>query len=166
MSNSSEVPNMIRHLFDAAADAGAVPLGDLPEWNLSDLYPGTDAPELEADLVELETGAAAFATDYEGKLGTLDASGMLSCVQRYERLYSLGNRVMSFAYLRYSQQTTDAERAKFLSDCESRVTDATTALVFFDLEFNRLDDAHYTELFARQTQRSLDTSPRSIGAGR
>ena len=25
-------------------------LGFLPEWNLSDLYPGLDAPQLKADL--------------------------------------------------------------------------------------------------------------------
>ncbi|KPQ21483.1 MAG: Oligopeptidase F, partial [Rhodobacteraceae bacterium HLUCCA24] len=56
---------------------------------------------------------------------------------------------MSYAGLRYYQQTTDADRAKFLSDCQERITDYTTPLVFFTLEINRLPDDHLDGLFAR-----------------
>ena len=37
---------------DAASGQGAPagPLGELPEWNLDDLYPGPDAPALREDL--------------------------------------------------------------------------------------------------------------------
>jgi oligoendopeptidase F len=58
---------------------------------------------------------------------------------------------MSYAGLRYYQNTTDALRAKFLSDCQDRVTAATTALVFFGLEFNRIPDEAYTALFSSGT---------------
>ena len=47
---------------------------------------------------------------------------------------------MSYAGLRYYQQTTDSDRAKFLSDCQEKVTTYTTPLVFFSLELNRLDE--------------------------
>ena len=47
---------------------------------------------------------------------------------------------MSFAGLRYYQNTTDADRAKFLSDAQDRITAATTSLVFLALEINRIDD--------------------------
>jgi hypothetical protein len=53
-------------------------------------------------------------------------------------------RIMSFAGLRYYQNTTDAERAKFLSDCQDKITTFTTPLVFFTLEINRIDDARST----------------------
>ncbi|MCB1362854.1 MAG: M3 family oligoendopeptidase, partial [Rhodobacteraceae bacterium] len=43
--------------------------------------------------------------------------------------------------LRYYQQTTDAGRAKFLSDTQEKITDFTTPLVFFTLELNRIEDA-------------------------
>src|SRR5690606_3847550 len=42
----------------------------------------------------------------------------------------------------------DSERAKFMADAEGRVTDATTPLVFWSLEFNRLEDAHLDRLLA------------------
>ncbi|MCT4610211.1 MAG: M3 family oligoendopeptidase [Pelagimonas sp.] len=130
-------------LFDANASAGGDKgLGNLPEWDLSDLYEGTDAPELKRDLDWLESACASFAADYEGKLDTLDAAGLLDCVKRNEKIESIAGRIMSFAGLRYYQLTTDAERAKFLSDCQESITNYTTPLVFFTLELNRLEDAH------------------------
>ncbi|MEL6418742.1 MAG: M3 family oligoendopeptidase [Pseudomonadota bacterium] len=131
---------------DANASSGNDNLGDLPEWDLSDLYTGEDAPELERDLGWLEKACADFASDYEGKLGDLDAAGLLECVQRNEKISQIAGRVMSFAGLRYYQLTTDAGRAKFMSDCQEKITNYTTPLVFFTLELNRLEDDHLAKL--------------------
>ena len=134
-------------VFDANANGGK-DLGNLPEWDLSDLYTAPDAPELGADMDWLEGECAAFAADYEGKLATLSAAEMLTCIERDEKISQVAGRIMSYAYLRYDQATTDAERAKFLSDCQGAITDFSTALVFFSLEFNRIEDDHYETLFA------------------
>ncbi|MEL6519079.1 MAG: M3 family metallopeptidase, partial [Pseudomonadota bacterium] len=139
--------NFPRPVFDANATQ-ATEFGDLPNWNLDDLYPGPDAPELKRDMDWLETACAEFAADYQGKLGDLDAAAMLTCVKRNERISSVAGRIMSFAGLRYYQSTTDAERAKFMSDCQDRITAFTTQLVFFSLEFNAIEDAAYTTLFS------------------
>ncbi len=125
---------------DANAVGGADNLGDLPEWDLTDLYCSEDAPELAADLEWLEGECASFAADYEGKLADLDADGLLHCVLRNEKINAIAGRIMSFAGLRYYQLTTDAERAKFLSDMQEKITIFTTPLVFFTLEINRIDD--------------------------
>ncbi|WP_170764443.1 M3 family oligoendopeptidase [Ruegeria lacuscaerulensis] len=125
---------------DANAVGGTDNLGNLPEWDLSDLYSSEDAPELDRDLKWLEGECASFAADYEGKLADLDAGGLLTCVQRNEKINTVAGRVMSFAGLRYYQLTTDAERAKFLSDMQEKITIFTTPLVFFTLEINRIDD--------------------------
>ncbi len=132
--------------FDAQSETGGGAWADLPEWDLSDLYPSVDAPELKRDMEFLTKECAAFAADYEGKLANLDAKAMLDCVLRYEKIDMVAGRIMSFAGLRYYQKTTDAGRAKFMSDCQDKITNATTALVFFSLEFNRLDEAHLEAL--------------------
>ena len=137
-----------RPVRDINASAGGRDLGDLPEWDLSDLYPAPDAPELKRDLDWLEEACSSFATDYEGKLGTLDAAGFLNMILRHERIEGVGGRLMSYAGLRYYQQSLDAERAKFLSDLQEKITNYTTPLVFFSLELNRLDDAFLDDLFA------------------
>ena len=131
---------------DAANEAGAAPLGDLPDWDLTDLYAAPDATELTRDLDWLETECAAFAADYEGKLADLSAADLLSCIERHEKIDMIAGRVMSFAGLRYYQQTTNAERAKFMSDMQDKITTMTTPLVFFSLEFNRIADDRYDAL--------------------
>ncbi|GGH21953.1 oligoendopeptidase F [Cribrihabitans marinus] len=137
---------------DANASAGGKDLGDLPEWDLSDLYISEDAPELKRDLDWLESACASFAADYEGKLADLDAAGLLDCVQRNERINTIAGRLMSFAGLRYYQQTTDAGRAKFLSDCQEKITNYTTPLVFFTLELNRIDEEALQARFAQDPE--------------
>ncbi|QFT80229.1 Oligoendopeptidase F, plasmid [Roseovarius sp. THAF27] len=134
--------------FDVNAGSGSGNLGDLPEWNLDDLYTGQDAPELKRDLDWLEQACADFAADYEGKLADLDAAGLLECIQRNEKISSIAGRIMSFAGLRYYQLTTDGERAKFLSDCQEKITNYTTPLVFFTLELNRLDTDTLLAMYA------------------
>ena len=122
--------------------------GDLPDWDLSALYTAPDAPELARDFDLLETECAGFAKTYEGKLAQLDAAGMLDCVRRYEKIDIIAGRLMSYAGLRYYQNSIDPERAKFLSDAQDRVTVATTPLVFFSLEMNRIEDATFEALLA------------------
>ncbi len=134
---------------DANATSGDQPLGDLPEWNLDDLYTAPDAPELKRDLDWLEEACASFAADYEGKLADLDAGGLLDCILRQEKINQVAGRIMSFAGLRYYQQTTDAERAKQMSDLQEKITNFTTPLVFFTLELNRLEDDHLPGLMAQ-----------------
>jgi oligoendopeptidase F len=47
---------------------------------------------------------------------------MLACVRRYEAIDVTAGRIMSFAGLRYYQNTMDSDRAKFMADAQDRVT--------------------------------------------
>ena len=127
---------------------GGKDLGRLPVWDLTDLYAAPDAPEVARDMDWLTRACADFAATYEGKLAALDAPGMLAAVQAYEAIDITAGRLMSYAGLRYYQQTTDSARAKFMADTQDRVTDATTPLVFFSLEINRIEDAALDALLA------------------
>ena len=136
-------------VFDANASSGNRNLGDLPEWNLDDLYKGQEDPKLAQDLDWLETECASFAADYENKLADLSSAEMLRCIERNERISAIAGRIMSFAGLRYYQMTTDGERTKFMSDMQEKITNFTTPLVFFTLELNRLGDTHLDDLYAQ-----------------
>ncbi|MAO00791.1 M3 family oligoendopeptidase [uncultured Roseovarius sp.] len=137
---------------DANASSGNKNLGQLPEWDLSDLYTSETAPELTRDLDWLHKACADFAADYEGKLATLDAAGLLECIRRDEAISTTAGRIMSYAGLRYYQLTTDGGRAKFMSDCQEKVTNSTTPLVFFSLELNRLDEGALTAMYAENAE--------------
>jgi len=121
-------------------------LGVLPEWDLTDLYPGLDSPELKWDLENAETRSTAFEADFKGRLAALAAGpdagkALAEAVKRYEALDDTLGRVLSYASLIYAGDTTDAVRAKFYGDMQERVTAASLHLLFFTLELNRIDDA-------------------------
>ena len=135
--------------MDASRDAGSAALGPLPTWDLSDLYAAPDAPEVKRDLDWLEAHCQSFAQDHEGKLAKLDAPGLLDAVRRFERIEQVAGRLMSYAGLRYYQRTTDAGRAKFMSDVQDKVTAFTTPLVFWSLELNRIPDEPFWAPFGQ-----------------
>ncbi|MEM7422892.1 MAG: oligoendopeptidase F, partial [Pseudomonadota bacterium] len=104
----------------AADGAGAPDLGLLPDWDLSDLYPSHDSPELEGDMTRMTAACRSFAENYEGKLAGLDGDGLAEALIAYEAIDRVLGRIMSFAGLWYQQNTQDPERAKFMGDAQAR----------------------------------------------
>jgi len=126
-------------LASQPADAA---LGALPEWNLADLYPGMDSPELVADLARAQTDSVAFETAYKGKLEALAREGgLVEAIVACEALEERLGRIISYAGLVYSGDTTDPVGAKFYGDVQQKITDAGTHLLFFTLELNRIEDS-------------------------
>jgi len=138
--------------LDSEHSTGSSEIGQLPDWNLNDLYTATDAKELIRDLNWLEKECNEFAKSYEGKLHTLSDKEMLNCIVRNEKISSISGRIISYAGLLYYQKTTDADRAKFLSDMQEKITVFTTKLVFFSLEINSLEDEFLDKLFTKNDQ--------------
>ncbi len=117
-------------------------LGALPEWNLADLYPAMDSPAYADDLATVARECKAFSADFKGSLDSLAREGgLLEAVKRYEAIDDRLGRIMSYAGLVYSGDTTDPANAKFYGDAQDKVTTAATDLLFFQLELNRVDDA-------------------------
>src|SRR5215207_6116810 len=121
-------------------------LGDLPEWDLSDLYESGQSASFEADLRRAQEMAKDFASSYEGKLADLagEAEGgarLAEAIRNYEALDEILGRLGSYAQLYYVGDTTDPARAKFFGDTSQKLNDIGTGLLFFELELNRVDDA-------------------------
>jgi oligoendopeptidase F len=122
-------------------------LGALPEWNLNDLYPAIDSPELKRDLEQADSDCASFEQEFKGRLAALatgEGAGraLAAAVKLYEAIDDRLGRLMSYASLVYAGNTTDPARAKFYGDIQERITAASLHLLFFALELNRIDDAH------------------------
>ncbi|QIJ75353.1 M3 family oligoendopeptidase [Methylobacterium sp. NI91] len=142
---SAELPRGAEELATVRSALQAADLGVLPEWDLTDLYPGMDAPAFRDDLDRAEAESRAFAARYAGRIAETasgpDASSVLGeAVQAYERIEDLMGRLMSYAGLVYSGDTTDETRAKFYGDTRERLTTASGDLLFFGLELNRVED--------------------------
>ncbi|MCW5731751.1 MAG: M3 family oligoendopeptidase [Alphaproteobacteria bacterium] len=119
----------------------AAKLGELPGWDLSDLYPGRDSPQLRSDLERAEADARAFAAAHQGKVASLSGAALGEAVAEYERIGEIVGRIMSFAYLAYATDMSDAEVGRFFQTMQERTTEITSHLLFFTLEINRIEDA-------------------------
>ena len=124
-----------------AAGGGA----ELPAWDLSDLYSGEADPKLAGDLASAERDAIAFAAAYQGKIDALPGAVLAQAMHEYERIEEMLGRVMSYAQLRFSADSTDTQAGKFYQTMSERVTNIGTHLLFFTLELNRVDEAALEE---------------------
>jgi len=140
-------PSRLPHRSHEAHATGHAPdLGALPEWKLADLYPAMDSPAYLGDLERARIESRAFSELYRGRLAAMaegpSASEKLAeAVAGYERLEDLLGRIMSYAGLVYSGDTTNPVHAKFYGDAQEKITAASSDLLFFQLELNRIDDA-------------------------
>jgi oligoendopeptidase F len=128
-------------------------LGALPEWNLDDLYPGMSSPAFAADMARAEEQCRAFAGKWKGALAGIAAgenasASLAQAIREFEGLEDLLGRIMSYAGLIYTGNTGDPARAKFYGDAQEKITNASSDLVFFSLELNRIDDAQLNAAMA------------------
>jgi oligoendopeptidase F len=129
--------------MDAVAETAEEParaLGALPEWDLSDLYPGRDSEELKRDLANLASEAEAFRARVEGRLADLSGAELGAAVAEYERLQEIAGRVMSYASLVHAGDLMDPEIGRFFQTMQERINAVSTLLLFFTLELNRIED--------------------------
>ncbi len=117
-------------------------LGDLPEWNLSDLYAGPDAPEVKRDLEKALDEARQLKSAYAGKIETIAADGaaLAKAVRSYEALADLSGKLGSFAGLWHAGDQSDPSRSKFYADVSEKLNEVWTEVLFFELEINKIDD--------------------------
>ena len=115
-------------------------LGDLPEWDLADLYPATDSAELETDLNRAATESRAFSDRYKGRLSGLAGDALGAAIAEYEAIDEIMGRVMSYAQLVYAGNVSDPEIGRFYQSMQERVNDISADVLFFSLELNEIDD--------------------------
>ena len=115
--------------------------GELPTWDLGDLYPAPDSPVLEADLGRALREAQGFEAAHGGKLAGMSGAALGAAIAQYEGIEEVLGRVMSYAQLLFSGDSSDAAVGKFYQSMTERVTAISSHLIFFTLELNRLDEA-------------------------
>jgi oligoendopeptidase F len=142
----------VRAATKPAAGRRQTALDELPEWDLSDLYPGRDSEALKHDLSRLAGDAEAFRERYQGRLADLSGAALGAAIETYERLQEQSGRIISYASLVHAGDLTDPEIGRFFQTMQERINAVSTTLLFFALELNRVDDA---DLTAKETDPAL-----------
>jgi len=117
-------------------------------WDLSDLYTGSDDPQLAADLDAAEQDAAAFRDAYHGRVAELDADGLAEAVARLEALEQKVSRAGTYIQLLHAVRTDDPEVGAALTRIQERGTAIGNQVLFFQLEWQALDAERAAALLA------------------
>lgn len=116
---------------------------DLPQWQLEDLYPSIDSKEYQSDITTCKELSERFQKSYMGNLEALvadDPAALGAAISEYENIEEKMGRIMSYAGLVYTGDTTDPIKAKFYGDAQEKITGASGYLLFFTLELNRIEE--------------------------
>src|ERR1700719_5420422 len=113
------MPKSISPVFHLSAGAARMSEASaaLPEWNLADLYPSIDAPEVAADLARGDAECVAFEETYKGKLADIAASQAAgeklgAAIKRFEAIGELLGRLGSVAGVVFAGDTNHPQSAK------------------------------------------------------
>lgn len=117
-------------------------------WNLNDLYCGTTDAKLAEDIGRCEKMAESLQKDHEGRIGDHSVRELLVLVTGLEELESLQGKISTFAYLNFATRTKDPEASAFLQQIREFNSRIGRHTVFFELEWNQLDDGKAVALLA------------------
>jgi len=115
-------------------------------WQLADLYQGLEDPRIDTDLDQCRSEAKAIQAKFSGNLPSLTASSLLNLVSRLENLSLVRGRLSTFAFLNFTTQTQDAKAGAFLQKIREEGSAIAKLTVFFELEWNTLDEGIANQL--------------------
>ena len=109
-------------------------------WNLEPLVEDGGPERALAQLDEAQERSEAFAERYRGKLGELDPAQFAEAMRELEAISDLAGRAGTYASLAFSVDTLSPEVGSLMQQVRERSAALQTTLLFFDLEWNELDD--------------------------
>lgn len=122
-------------------------LGNMPAWDLSDLYTSLNDKNIEKDIKKLE-GMIKDFQGYKGNVGKLDGKQLYKAVIEYENIEALMAKLESYAYLKYAENLSMDENVKFNQKITEHLTKLSSDLVFFTIELNEIPDDRLQKLYA------------------
>src|SRR5919202_3962265 len=118
-------------------------------WDLDPLLNGgAGDPEgaVTAMIADAQRRAEALAQAHAGKVAELDGPGLVAAMRELEAIQELIGRAGSYAMLNFAGDTADPPRGALLQRVQEGATKIETTLLFFELEWAKLDDERADEL--------------------
>lgn len=114
---------------------------DLPEWNLSDLYAGSNDPKINSDLNDVSLKIEDFSKKYRDTfLKSFDGKTLYSAILEYENISEVLGKLMSFAGLQYYSDLNNADYKVLYQNLKEKISDISSKLVFFTLDIAKIEN--------------------------
>jgi oligoendopeptidase F len=118
----------------------------LSPWSLSDLFSGSDDPQMQAAFDELEKRTAAFEAHRSELKAEIEARTFLLILAEIEQITRLSSRVEGFAALDFSADTQNQAAQAFLARANQFLTGLQNRTLFFEIWWKELDEANAQRL--------------------
>ena len=117
-------------------------------WNLEPLVDDGGPERALAQLDESQERAEAFAERYRGKLAELGPAEFAEAMRELEAISDLAGRAGTYVSLKFAVDTASPEVGALMQEVQERSAALQTTLLFFELEWNELDDEQAQALIA------------------
>ena len=114
-------------------------------WDLESLLDGASVDEL---IDRAMTAARDLTADVKGTVADLDARGLGDALDRLAALEEDAHRAGNYAQLRFAVDTADPARGALVQRVSERLSELSTELVWFELEWVAVDDDRAKSLLA------------------
>ena len=111
------------------------------QWKLEDLY--KNDKELDKSVKKIEKEAKNFQKNYKGNLKQLTPKEFIEVLKQYENILNQISRAATYAFLKFAK---NSDNGGFYAKYSQKFTDIQEYLLFFELEFNKLDTTKQKEI--------------------
>ena len=120
----------------------------IKKWDLGQLFPGFDSPELQAAFDNVEEQVASFE-GVRGKLNPdMDAETFLDVVRASESTARLVNRIYAFAGLSFAEDTQNQNAQTMIARVQQFAAEMQNRTLFFSLWWKEVDDKNAERLMS------------------
>ncbi len=116
------------------------------KWDLGELFPGFDSPELEGAFDNVEEQVTSFEGVRNKLRPDIDAETFLDVVSASEETTRIVNRMYAFAGLSFAADTQDQNAQSLMGRVQQFVAEIQNRTLFFNLWWKDLDDANAQRL--------------------
>ncbi|MBI4031098.1 MAG: hypothetical protein HY370_05430 [Proteobacteria bacterium] len=142
---------MSKQSFDVASNNEQF-RDDIPEPRIT-WYAGADDPQIQADLETAARLSAAFVEEYKGRIGGLDAAGMLGFMKKMDAdsvvAYKIGG------YLSYLTSKDIKKYAALASAVDQKMTELAAQETFVSLELAQIPQQKIQDMIRQEPELEL-----------
>ena len=120
----------------------------LTKWNLGELFPSFESPELQGAFDNVEEQVASFEGVRNKLNPDMDAETFLEVVRASEATARIVNRIYAFTGLSFSSDTQDQTAQTYMARVQQFAAEMQNRTLFFSLWWKELDDANAERLMA------------------
>jgi oligoendopeptidase F len=121
----------------------------LSPWDLSDLYPTHDGPEIKAAFNELQAKADRFETSREKLTADIDFEDFMNVVKELETITIIAHELSTYPGLWFAADTQSQEAQALYAKVQQFMAKIQNQTLFFSLWWKEIDDDKAEALMSR-----------------